>query len=206
MPRWRTYAKGDPKRQGILETALNWVSEGQIEDYMAKHRNDTDIKDIGKYFETVLDWASRLFDCTDSVMCGIDWGRLYREYHEKAYNYKEINARVDALLDDSCVSNKRGIFEYVLGGEQDKKLLNIRVVTDAVKKRVYKKQTDAAKKKGISNCPYCAMSNNEKEKEKIWKLNEMDADHVTAWSKGGSTDEKNCQMLCKTHNRSKGNR
>lgn len=75
-------------------------------------------------------------------------------------------ARVDALLDDSCVSDKRGIFEYVLSGEQDKKLLNIRVFTDAVKKRVYKKQTDAAKKKGISNCPYCAMSNNEKEKEK----------------------------------------
>lgn len=99
-------------------------------------------------------------------MCGIDWGRLYREYHEKAYNHKEINARVDALLDDSCVSDKRGIFEYVLSGEQDKKLLNIRVFTDAVKKRVYKKQTDAAKKKGISNCPYCAMSNNEKEKEK----------------------------------------
>lgn len=206
MPRWRTYAKGDPKRQGILETALDWVSEGQIEDYMAKHRNDTDIKEIDTYFETILSWASNLFDCTESVMCGIDWGRLYREYHEKPYNHDEINARVDALLDDSCVSDKRGIFEYVLGGEQDKKLLNIRVFTDAVKKKVYKKQTAVAKKKNVSNCPYCAMSDNDKIKTKIWKLNEMDADHVTAWSKGGETDEKNCQMLCKTHNRSKGNR
>ena len=38
------------------------------------------------------------------------------------------------------------------------------------------------------------------------QLAEMDADHVTAWSKGGATDAKNCQMLCVPHNRAKGNK
>lgn len=33
----------------------------------------------------------------------------------------------------------------------------------------------------------------------------MEADHVTAWSRGGETKLQNCQMLCKIHNRVKGN-
>lgn len=33
----------------------------------------------------------------------------------------------------------------------------------------------------------------------------MDAEHVEACSKGGNTDVNNFQMLCKTHNRAKGN-
>ena len=37
-------------------------------------------------------------------------------------------------------------------------------------------------------------------------MNEMDADHVTAWSHGGATEAANCQMLYKTHNRAKGNK
>ena len=65
--------------------------------------------------------------------------------------------------------------------------------------------SDKADKQGVSNCPLCALGN-DSNKTKIWKLNEMDADHVTAWSKGGSTEPKNCQMLCKTHNRAKGNK
>lgn len=66
-------------------------------------------------------------------------------------------------------------------------------------------QTGGAERKGVSNCPYCAMSSGAN-KSKIWKLSEMDADHVTAWSKGGATSAANCQMLCMSHNRAKGNR
>ena len=76
---------------------------------------------------------------------------------------------------------------------------------EPTKEIVYTKQTEEAKSKGISNCPLCALENNSN-KKKIWKLSEMDADHVTAWSKGGVTDISNCQMLCKTHNRAKGNK
>ena len=103
------------------------------------------------------------------------------------------------------MENKSGIFEYVLGGEQDTKLLNVRVFDEKIKRQVYKLQTDDAELKGISNCPYCAIGH-EATKTRIWKLSEMDADHVTAWSKGGATTIENCQMLCKTHNRAKGNR
>jgi 5-methylcytosine-specific restriction endonuclease McrA len=205
MSRWQTYIKGDPKRQAILERALDWVSNGNIEDYMAKHRFDDNIKEMETYFDTVLDWIDSLFDCTENIMCGQEWGRLYRTYHGKSYHHDELNARVDELLEDPQVTDKRGIIEYVLGGEQDKKLLNIRVFDEKTKTAVYKKQTAAAKKKGISNCPYCAIGD-DANKTKIWKKSEMDADHVTAWSKGGATTEANCQMLCKTHNRSKGNR
>lgn len=206
MSRWKTYAKGDPKRQGILETALDWVSNGNIEDYMAKHRKENEIKEIDDYFETVISWASGLFNCTDPVMRSVNWGKLYREYHDKPYNHNKINERIDKLLTDDCVTNKKGVFEYVLGDEQDKSLLNIRVFTDPVKRKVYKKQTDKAKKNKVSNCRYCAMSGNEKVNKKIWAYKDMDADHVEAWSKGGTTDISNCEMLCKHHNRAKGNR
>jgi hypothetical protein len=97
------------------------------------------------------------------------------------------------------------VFEYILGNEKDTKLLDIRVFDEATKRKVYAEQTDEAKEKGKSNCPHCAIGHIAN-KSKIWKLNEMDADHVSAWSKGGATDIKNCQMLCITHNRAKGNR
>ncbi len=84
-------------------------------------------------------------------------------------------------------------------------MLDVRVFDEATKNAVYSKQTEESKTKGKSNCPLCAIghaANN----NKIWKLKEMDADHISAWSKGGATDTNNCQMLCKTHNRAKGNR
>lgn len=205
MKRWQTYCSGDPKRQAILETALAWVSDGNIEDYMAKHRNDTDITELKNHFDTVIDWVDSLFDYTGSEMCGRDWGRLYKEYHTNSYSKDKINKRVEELLEDTQIDDSKGIFEFILGGEKDHSLLKIRVFTDRTKKIVYEQQTKDAKAKGISNCPYCAVGHDNNAK-RIYKLNEMDADHVTAWSKGGSTDASNCQMLCKTHNKAKGNR
>ena len=205
MNRWQTYVKGDPKRQAILETALDWVSEGDIDDYMAKHRYDTNIDELKNHFDTVIDWVDSVFEYTGSEMCGLDWGRLYREYHKNAYSKDKVAERVSALLDDSQVTDKKGIFEYVLGGEQYSRLLNIRVFDKKTIKAVYRRQTEKAKDQGVSNCPLCAIGHDANAK-RIYKETEMDADHVTAWSKGGATDEANCQMLCKTHNRAKGNR
>lgn len=205
MNRWQTYVKGDPKRQAILETALDWVSEGNIDDYMAKHRYDTNIDELKNHFDTVIDWVDSVFEYTGREMCGREWGRLYREYHKNAYSKDKVAERVNALLDDSQVTDKKDIFEYVLGGEKDSRLLNVRVFDKKTIKAVYRKQTAEAEAKGVSNCPLCAIGHDANAK-RIYKESEMDADHVTAWSKGGATDEANCQMLCKTHNRAKGNR
>lgn len=205
MPRWKTYVKGDPKRQAVLEAALDWISDGNIEDYMAKHRNDKQATELQNHFETVIDWIDSLFDYTGPEVCGLEWGRLYKTYHGKAYNKQIITDRVNALLDDYQVTNKRGIFEFVLGGEQNTTLLNVRVFDERTKRQVYDTQTKAAKAANVSNCPLCAVSSGNNAK-RIYKLSEMDADHVTAWSRGGDTTAANCQMLCKTHNRAKGNK
>ena len=205
MNRWQTYVSGDPKRQAILETALEWVSEGNIDDYMAKHRYDTNIDELKNHFDTVIDWVDSVFEYTGSEMCGRDWGRLYREYHKNAYSKDKVAERVNALLDDSQVADKKGIFEYVLGGGQDSRLLNIRVFDKKTIKAVYRRQTAEAEAQGMSNCPLCAIGH-DANAHRIYKESEMDADHVTAWSRGGATDEANCQMLCRTHNREKGNR
>ena len=205
MNRWQTYVKGDPKRQAILETALSWVSDGDIDGYMALHRHDTDIRELKDHFDTVIDWIDSLFEYTGTEVCGLDWGRLYRRYHANAYVRDNITARVDALLADPQVTDKKGVFEYILGGEQDTKLLNVRVFDEKTKKAVYNEQTKSAQVMGKSNCPFCAIGHDNNAR-RIYKLNEMDADHVAAWSKGGSTDVSNCQMLCKTHNQAKGNR
>ena len=205
MNRWRTYVAGNPNRQAILETALDWVSEGKIDDYMAKHRNDTNIDELAKYFETVINWIDSIFDYTGDEVRGLEWGRLYRQYHTNAYSKSNVTKRVEELLEDTQVTDRRGVFEFILGGEQNLSLLNIRVFDQKTQKTVYEKQTKEAREKNISNCPLCTVGH-DANKSRIYKQNEMEADHVTAWSKGGATDISNCQMLCKTHNRAKGNR
>ena len=160
---------------------------------------------VKTYFNTVIDWVSGVFSDVMPEMCGLDWNRLYELYHNKPYNVKGVSQRVHELYADDYVYNHKGIFEYILGGEQDKSLLDIRMFDKAIINRVYAKQTQAAKEKGISNCPDCALQEGSNS-TRIYKLAEMDADHVTAWSKGGATDEANCRMLCRHHNRSKGNK
>ena len=205
MNRWQAYIKGDPKRQAILETALDWVSNHNIDEYMAEHRYDSDISQLQTFFDTVIDWVDKLFDYTGPEMRGLDWGDLYRTYHTNSHSKESINDRVSTLLADFEVTDKHGIFEYVLGGEKKAELLNVRVFDPKTKKTVYDAQTKDARNRAVSNCPLCALGHGNNS-TRIYKLNEMDADHVTAWSKGGSTDISNCQMLCKTHNRAKGNR
>lgn len=205
VQKWSAYVSGVVNRQDFLHTALDWVSKGNVSSYMSLHRFDTDINELVTYFNSVIDWVSTVFIDVLPKMRGLEWGRLYEQYHTKAYDPQKVSELVKKLDADFYVKEKKGIFEYVLGGCVDTKLLEIRIFDDPVKNSVYAKQTEEAKKKHISNCPLCALSTGSNH-AKIWKLNEMDADHVAAWSKGGATDISNCQMLCKTHNRAKGNK
>lgn len=203
--KWKSYIKGDANRQQILECALNWVSKGKIDEYMSLHRHDDNINELTKYFNSVIDWISATFKDVEKEMCGLEWGRLYEIYHKQGYNPNAVSDKVRELYADSYVKNRKGVFEFILGGCNDFKLLDVRVFDEATKISVYAKQTKISDDKGLSNCPLCAIGH-DANKSKIWKLVDMDADHVAAWSKGGATEINNCQMLCKSHNRAKGNR
>ena len=204
IQKWSAYIKGSANRQDFLERALDWVSKGDIDGYMNAHRNIDDITELTSYFNTVIDWVSSVFLDVEGD-AGTGMGAAYEEYHSKSYDPAKVSGEVKRLYADPYVKNRRGIFEYVLGGGADKRLLDVRVFDDATKRSVYEKQSSDARAKGKSNCPLCA-AGHEANNTKVYALKEMDADHVTAWSKGGESSAKNCQMLCVTHNRAKGNR
>ena len=205
IQKWSCYISGSANRQEYMQEALRWVSHDNIKNYMQEHRRDTNINELKLYFNDVISWIERTFDNVYPKMKGLNWGELYEKYHNNPYDHVEVSKKVKELYNDPCVKDNKNVFEYVLGGCKDTKLLNVRVFDENTKTRVYIRQTDEAKEKHISNCPLCAIWH-DANKEKIWTQKEMDADHVLAWSKGGATDESNCQMLCKTHNRAKGNR
>lgn len=207
MQKWQCYINGDPKRQDILHTALKWVAKGEdsVSRYMSEHRQEDNIREMQLYFDSVIEWAKNIFGSPRSEMKGLEWGELYEKYHAVSYNQVAIRKRVSELYADECVTRKRGIFEYVLGGEQNPVLLEIRLFEKSDIKTLYERQTQQATADGTSNCPMCSqMENNNR--NRIYKFAEMDADHVSTWSKGGKTDISNCQLLCKTHNRMKGNK
>jgi hypothetical protein len=205
IQKWSHFISGAVNRQDFLEKALEWVSHGHVKEYMSQHRHDTNINELKNYFNSVIDWIGSVFLDVESEMRGREWGRLYETYHKQPYNPAEVSQAVRQLYGDPYIKDRRGIFEYVLGGQTDHRLLEVRIFDEATKRIVYRRQTDAANANGESNCPLCAQGH-EANRTKIWKQSEMDADHVAAWSKGGATDINNCQMLCRTHNRMKGNR
>lgn len=208
VQKWSHYIKGDVKRQDYLAEALKWVCQSKgmsVDAYMSLHRHDTSIGELESYFRSVIDWVTTIFTMVERDMCGLEWGRIYETYHHTPYSIEAVTERVKTLQADESINCPRNIYEYVLGGEKDTRLLSIRIFEESTKKQAYKRQTDLAKKNGVSNCPLCAVGNNAN-KTRIYKLNEMDADHVTAWSKGGATTLENCEMLCKTHNCAKGNK
>jgi hypothetical protein len=205
IQKWTAYITGSANRQDYLECALDWVSKGKIEDYMSRHRSDNNISELKNYFNSVIDWVSSIFIDVENEMRGIEWGRLYEEYHKNPYNPAAISVELKNLYADPYVKNRKGVFEYLLGGSVETKLLEVRVFDEATKKVQYANQNQIAESTGTSNCPLCEIGH-DSNKTKIWKIVDMDADHVSAWSKGGATTIQNCQMLCKTHNRAKGNR
>lgn len=209
LQKWQSYISANPKRQQILATALDWVatSHGQsIDAYMAQHRQDDGIAELKTYFTSVIDWIGSVFTAPpDKTMQGLEWGRLYETFHGNPYYAAQMNADVEALMGDPAVGSRKSIYEYLLGGGQHPEILSIRLFDDKTKALAYRRQPDQAEVEGISNCPLCSLGDTAN-KTRIYRQNEMDADHVTAWSKGGATDLANCQMLCVTHNRAKGNR
>lgn len=209
MQKWSSYIKGDPKRQWVLAEALEWVASAEgrsVDAYLAQHRQDSEITQLKAYFTSVIEWIGSVFiRSPDIEMRGLEWGRLYEAYHSKSYNAAAIDAEVNALRADPAVINNRGIYEYLLGNKADPKLLDVRLFDDKTKAAAYTQQTQEAKAAGVSNCALCAAGDNAN-KTRIYLLKEMDADHVTAWSKGGASDLANCEMLCVPHNRAKGNR
>lgn len=210
--KWANYIKpnSDPKRQQVLEIALSWIAEAQspavsIDRYMADHINDADITEINDYFTTVIDWVGSVFTgVPHASMRGVAWNKLYEKFHHKSYQADVVTKRAAELLADPSVHDSKGVYEFILGGEVEKNLLNVRLFDQKTQKSVYAEQTARATAAGESNCSVCASVDNAN-KQRIYAFKEMEADHVTAWSKGGSSDQDNCEMLCMTHNRAKGN-
>ncbi len=176
--------KGSPIRQEYLETVLLWINNGEIADYMARHQHDTNADELWEYFQNVITWVRNIFPNYRKEMANVNWGELYNEFKDKKLNPKKLEAEIIKLMQDEDVTKKSGIYPYVL--TQDKRHLNIRSFTDNMKREAYERQ------KGI--CPFC--------KEKF-DISEMEGDHITPWHEGGKTTAKNCQMLCKDHNRTK---
>lgn len=208
--KWGAYIKGDPARQEVLETALEWVSDSQgvsIEGYMSQHRQNDYIDDLKTYFTTVIDWVSSRFPgAPRGEMRGLPWGAFYKKWGHDSYDGKKTEKRVEELFNDPAIHTKKNIYMFILGGEQETQLLDLRLFDGKTKQQVYNEQTAEAEKNGTSNCPDCALSNKDEERTKIYTLKQMEADHVTPWSKGGSTTPDNCTMLCVRHNRAKGNK
>ncbi len=180
----RDYLKGSAIRQDYLETVIKWASNGEIEDYMARHQHDDSAEALWKYFLDVMGWVKEVFPKVRKEMKGVDWGGLHRLYGDQSYDPGHIEDEVSRLMADDDVTKKAGIYSYVLGG--DEKHLNIRGFTTSMKRSIFEQQG------GI--CPIC---------KEGFELSKMEADHITPWVEGGKTYKDNCQVLCKPCNRRK---
>lgn len=181
------YMKGSTIRQDYLETALKWISarDGiEIEDYMAAHQHDTNCNELWLYFQSVINWVKVLFPNYRKEMKGLDWGIYYNQHKDQNYDPATMEKQIVKLMEDDDVTKKSGIYKYLLDGQE--KHLSIRAFTMSMKRAAYERQ------KGI--CPMC---------HKHYEIDEMQADHITPWSKGGRTTADNCQMLCAEDNRRK---
>lgn len=181
----KDYVAGSPIRQDFLETALKWKS-GKPEDYMSAHQHDSDAHELWLYFQNVINWVKVIFPKYRREMKGLDWGVYYNEFHAVSYDTAKLEEQIATLMMDDDVTNKKGIYRYVLGG--DEKYLSIRAFTESMKRAAYERQ------RGV--CPRC---------KKSFEFGEMQGDHITPWSRGGKTTAENCQMLCARCNREKSN-
>lgn len=176
-------------RQELLEKALIWIADAQdttIEHYMALHQHDSEPSELWHYYCAVIEWAEGLFVNHRKEMRSVDWGWLYNRYHTQKYVVADLTQQVDTLMKDVDVTNKSGIYRYVLTGEE--RWLSIRAFSPSDKRSAYEKQH------GV--CTQCGQH---------FSIEEMEADHIIPWSKGGKTEPGNCQMLCRKCNREKGN-
>lgn len=178
------YLNGTPIRQDYLETVIDWTSNSSIEKYMAEHQNNPNANELWLYFQSVINWVKAVFPNYRNEMKGIEWGFIYNEFKDINPDSKKLEKEIAKLMQDQDVTNKKGIYWYVLNHKE--KHLNIRAFDVNQKREAYEKQ------KGI--CKKC---------RKHFKIEEMEADHITPWHEGGKTTAENCQMLCKEDNRRK---
>lgn len=183
----KDYVNGSPLRQEILETALNWITKGEIKKYMSIHQHDPNANELWTYFRNVIEWVKSTFTTYRKEMKGINWGVLYNEFKDKIFDTNKLEQEIQALMMDDDVTNKKGIYHFVL--TRNEKYLNIRVFSQSQKRAAYERQ------KGICPGQYCG--------GKHFEFDEMEADHITPWHLGGKTNAENCQMLCKECNRRK---
>lgn len=191
----KDYLNGSVERQDYLEAALKWINNGDVQGYMATHRNDPNAAELWIYFESVINWVKNVFKEYRKEMKGLNWGKFYNEFHDQTLNPDEIEQKVAKLMSDEDVQRQSGIYEYILTGNE--KALNLRTFDNRERRIAYEKQ------KG--HCPYCDKEIDGKNCGKVYRIEEMEADHITPWSEGGQTVLENCQMLCKRHNNLKSN-
>ena len=178
------YLNGVAIRQAYLETAIKWISDNNIDDYMGQHQHQSSAEVLWQYFQDVINWVKAVFSQYRKEMKGLAWGDFYNEFNDREFDPNEMEDEVARLMEDEDVTAKRGIYEYLLTGEE--KHLNIRAFTNKQKREAYERQ------KGV--CAEC---------KEPFALEDMDADHITPWHEGGPTTPENCQMLCREHNRRK---
>jgi hypothetical protein len=181
------YLNGSAIRQEYLETAIDWISNGNIETYMANHQHDQNANALWLYFQSVITWVEGTFIHKRRFMKGVDWGTLFNKFKDKIYDTKIIEEETVKLIQDDDVTKKSGIYPYIITREE--KYLSIRVFTEAMKQKAYERLN--------GNCIKCG---------KHFEITEMEADHITPWHEGGKTIEENCQLLCKNDNRIKSGR
>ncbi|EJP4818785.1 DUF262 domain-containing protein [Campylobacter upsaliensis] len=195
------YLNGSALRQEFLESAIAWKVDSRkdekICEYMAKNAKDSKNADeLWEYFAKVIDWVEMKFETYRKEMKGLEWGLFYNTYKDKPLDAKELESKIIELMQDDEVGSKKGVYAYVLSG--DEKHLSLRAFSESVKRAVYEKQGGVCANsdghiKGVQ-CPH--------ENERL-ELEQMEADHILAWSKGGKTEKENCQMLCRECNRKK---
>lgn len=178
------YMTGIAIRQDYLETTISWLSNGNIEQYMADNQHEPNANELWLYFNSVMNWIKVVFPNYRREMKGVPFGILYNQFKAKKFDAKKLETEITKLMQDEDVTKKSGIYEYVL--TRNEKHLSIRAFTDKQKREAYEKQ------KGV--CVKC---------KKHYELNEMEADHIKPWHEGGKTSSENCQMLCKEDNRRK---
>ena len=179
------YVNGSPIRQDYLETAISWLSNDRIEQYMSAHQHDPNANELWAYFQAVIAWVQLTFTTYRKEMKGLDWGALYNQFKDGLYDTANLEDEIRTLMIDDDVTRKRGIYPYVLTRNENH--LSIRQFTEAQRREAYERQS------GV--CPKCG---------KTFEISAMEADHATPWSKGGKTSAANCQLLCLDDNRRKG--
>lgn len=189
--------KGNPIRQELLETALKWISGGNIANYMSAHQHDANANELWLYFQSVINWVNATFGLDTNPknyrkeMQSVEWGELYNSYKNNSYDANEIEIKVNELMANEEVTEKKGVYEYILSGEKEEiaRKLSKRLFSESDKRTAYERQN------GI-----CPITN------EYLPYEEMEADHIISWNKGGKTILSNCQMISKRANKWKSDR